>query len=277
MPLVSSVDYVAKRIYLSVDSVGVVLDMMDVYREVRALRRVTEAHRGFRPMIVAGGNVEKLTGVTFTQPYVQLLYGCRIVPYDAAQQLKLIRDTFTDDGFAGRDVFDRTAIASNVDLDVDVPAVEVRVVGGGGGGGDPADVDAIATAVVNKVIPEPPVAGSVGEALAASQVNSANAVAMLDTLPEDAAVVLLDTPMPAVPLAGSVAEALVSAEADAAAAAADSAQALLDIAAVAVDAATAAAADGATLAEIEASEVLAKEETAQKAAQNAALAAALSA
>jgi len=133
MPLVASVDYPNKRIYLSVDTVGITLDTMDLYHEVRALRRVTEAHRNFRPMIVAGGNVEKITGQTYTQPYVQLLYGCRIVPYDAAQKLKVIRDTFTDDGAAGRDCFSRVGLVSLIDIDVDVQAVEVRIVNSSGG------------------------------------------------------------------------------------------------------------------------------------------------
>lgn len=135
MPVVASVDYPAKRIYLSVDTLDAVLDTMDVYKEVRALRRLTDEHQKYRPIIVAGGNVEKITGITFTQPYVQLLHGCRIVPFNAVHKIKVIRDTFTDDGLAGRDCFDRSSLAVNVDVDVDVQAVEVRIVEAGGPGG----------------------------------------------------------------------------------------------------------------------------------------------
>lgn len=70
---VASVDYPNKRIYLSAATVGVPLDTLDVYRDVRALRRVTEAHRAYRPMIVAGGNIQK-TPTTYTAPYVRMLY-----------------------------------------------------------------------------------------------------------------------------------------------------------------------------------------------------------
>lgn len=132
MPVVASVDYVNKRIYLSADTVGVPLDTMDVYREVRALRRSTEDHRRFKPMMVAGGNIEKIPGVSFTQPYVQLLNGCRMVPHDVPHSLRVIRDTFTDDGVIGADTFDRSTLTSNIDIDYDVQAVEVRLVSGTG-------------------------------------------------------------------------------------------------------------------------------------------------
>jgi hypothetical protein len=128
MPVVSTVDYVNKRIYLHADTVGVDLDTMDVYREVRSLRALDHQtpvpHRNFKPMVIQGGNIPK-TFTTKTAKYVQLLYGCRIVPFDTAQNLKVIRDTFTDDGLEGRDCFDRSGLSSNVDIDYDVDKVEV--------------------------------------------------------------------------------------------------------------------------------------------------------
>ena len=134
MPVVASVDYATKRIYLSADTVDADLDTLDVYREVRALRRTTEAHRQYKPMVVAGGNIEKIAGLTYTPAYVQLLYGCRIVPYNTSHSIRLTRDTFTDDGEAGRDCFDRTPLSASVavDIDVDVQEVEIRVVTTGG-------------------------------------------------------------------------------------------------------------------------------------------------
>jgi len=134
MAVVSSVNYVTRRIYLSVATVGASIDTLDIYREVRALRRVTLAHQQFRPIIIAGGNITKITGVRSTPSYVQLLYGCRIVPYNTSHSLKVIRDTFTDDGSAGRDCFDRTPLSGtvSVDIDIDFPAVENRFISGGG-------------------------------------------------------------------------------------------------------------------------------------------------
>lgn len=130
MSTVASVDYAAKRIYLSALTVNADLDTVEVYRDVRALRRTTEAHRAFKPMIEAGGNITKISGVSATAAYARLLYGCRLVPYNVSHKIKLIRDTFTDDGLAGRDCFDRTPLSASVevDIDVDFPEIEIKQV-----------------------------------------------------------------------------------------------------------------------------------------------------
>lgn len=125
MSTVDHVDYVNKRIYLSASTVGVPLDTLDVYRDVRALRATIDSHRKFQTMIVAGGNIQKTTS-NFTQPYVQLLHGCRIIPWDQTQSLVVVRDTFTDDGFSGVGCFDRAALTHLVDIDIQVSPVEVR-------------------------------------------------------------------------------------------------------------------------------------------------------
>jgi hypothetical protein len=148
MPTVASVDYVTKRIYLSASTVGTPLDLTQVYRDVRALRVSNEAHRSFRPMIVAGGNIPK-TLTTYTQPYVQLLYGCAIVPFDTPHSLVVIRDVFSDDGRSGVGCFDRSGVTAEVDIDIQVSAVEVRTVATGGA--SPAD---IAAAVIAAMQPE---------------------------------------------------------------------------------------------------------------------------
>ena len=164
MALVSSVDYDTKRIYLHSATMDSDLDTLGVYREVRALRRTNEAHRKYKPMLVAGGNIPKISGVTYTPAYARLLYGCRIVPYNSSHKLRLVRDTFTDDGVAGRDCFDRAGLSASVsvDIDIDIQEVEIRLVTVGGANvitGDIATVlaaiptaDANATAVWNKTL-----------------------------------------------------------------------------------------------------------------------------
>lgn len=152
MTTVASVDYPNKRIYLSAATVGVPLDTLDVYRDVRALRRVTEAHRAYRPMIVAGGNIQK-TPTTYTAPYVQLLYGCYIVPYNAPHSLLVIRDTFSDDGRAGVACFDRSSVSAEVDIDFAVDKVEVRTVNTAGGSGPSASEIAAAILAAAQITP----------------------------------------------------------------------------------------------------------------------------
>lgn len=156
MPVVASVDYAARRIYLAAQTVDADLDTMDVYREVRALRRTTEAHRRYKPMIEAGGNIVKITGVSRTPAYVRLLYGCRIVPYNGtSHKIRLVRDTFTDNGLAGRDCFDRgpLPVSIDVDIDVDFPEIEIREVVVSGGTG-PTAME-IAAAVLNAATATP--------------------------------------------------------------------------------------------------------------------------
>ena len=66
---------------------------------------------------------------------MQLLNGCRIVPFDTSHELKLIRETFTDDNFSGRDCFDRSSLSQTtaVDIDIDIKEVEIREINTGGG------------------------------------------------------------------------------------------------------------------------------------------------
>lgn len=126
--LVEHVDYVNRRIYLSEYTVNNDVDTLEIYKEVRAQRVLNDEHRSFKPMIIGGGNITKITGRTFTPAYVQLLHGCRLVPYDLSHLLRVTRDTFTDDGLAGRDCFDRSSLSAGiaVDIDIDFPEIEIR-------------------------------------------------------------------------------------------------------------------------------------------------------
>ena len=173
MPLVSSVDYANKRIYLSAETVGAEIDLIDVYKEVRALRRTNETHRKFKPMLVSGGNLQK-TATTFTPKYVQLLYGCRIVPYDTSHNLILIREAFTDDGLVGHEVFDRTALSPTtaVDIDVNVQEVEIRLVSTGGSAVLPEDITAIRDAILNAVAVNYNTIGTIGNKINNASNNS---------------------------------------------------------------------------------------------------------
>lgn len=162
MPLVASVDYPNKRILLSATTMDADLDTLLVYQEVVALRIADADHRKYPPIIEAGGNVEKVAGVSYTLPYARLL-GSLIKPYNSSHRINLIRDTFTDTGQAGRDCFDRTGLTAGVmvDIDVDIKEVEVRVVTVGGANiitGDitaPETLTAIAAAVAAAAAADP--------------------------------------------------------------------------------------------------------------------------
>jgi hypothetical protein len=108
---------------------------MDVYREVLALRKSTPAHRAYLPIISAGGNAPKITGSTYTAAAVKLLRGCRPVPYNGSHTLTLVRDTYTDDGFANADCFDLAPLSVGVEINivVDFAKYEIREIATGSG------------------------------------------------------------------------------------------------------------------------------------------------
>ena len=161
MSTVASVDYATKRIYLSAATVGATLDLTQVYRDTRALRAATPLHQKYKPFLVAGGNLQK-TATTFTQPYVQLLYGGYIVPYNAAQILVIVREVFSDDGRSGVACFDRATLTHLVDIDMQVAPVEVRLVNTGGSTGPTtAEIASAVWALANGS----PTPGSTGDQL----------------------------------------------------------------------------------------------------------------
>lgn len=134
MPLVASIDGPTRRIFLGPDSVGVGVHPVDVYKEVRTLRRQTETLRQFPPFIEAKGNDPK-GGGKFTERYAVLLQGTRIVPYDTTQTLAVVGTVITDDGQEGVVCFDRAplTVTSRVDIDYRPPQVEVIQIAVGSG------------------------------------------------------------------------------------------------------------------------------------------------
>jgi len=134
MALIASVNYSTKRIFLGADSVGVDVLPIDIYKEMRARRRVDVADRSFFQMVTASGN--EPAGPSNTPRFTNLAAGVRIVPFDTDHEL-LIKGNLisTEDGLAGRDLFDRTSLSVGVEVDIDYqpPQVEIIEVNTGSG------------------------------------------------------------------------------------------------------------------------------------------------
>ena len=118
--LVASINYTTKQIFLSINTINKDLDTILVYREIELLRSTTPAHQLFSPLIFLGGNEEIIPNVSFTEPYVKLAAGVRIIPYNTPHSLRLITRTFSTDGLKGRSCFDRSSLTSIVDIDVEI-------------------------------------------------------------------------------------------------------------------------------------------------------------
>jgi len=134
MPLVASTDYPNKRIYLHADSVGVDVQPIDVYKELRAERRTNEAKRQFDVLMTAFGNDP--AGPSNTPRFGNLADGVRIVPYDASHVLSITGALInTAEGLAGTDLFDRAPLSPGIEVDIDYqpPQVEIIYVNTGSG------------------------------------------------------------------------------------------------------------------------------------------------
>lgn len=126
MALIASIDAVNRDIYLSVDTVGADIHPIDIYKEMRTLRRLDENLRKHKLFMSAAGNVSK-GGGKFTERYAICLLGTRIIPYDTTHELTIIGTIITDDGQEGVDCFDRAplTVTTVVDLNYVPPQVEV--------------------------------------------------------------------------------------------------------------------------------------------------------
>ncbi|MFG6101151.1 hypothetical protein U2F10_02785 [Leptothoe sp. EHU-05/26/07-4] len=133
MSLIATEDYTNKRIYLSVESIGVEIEPIDIYTEHRERRHLNlNGERLFLPMVSAFGN-EQIGANKFTPRFTNLASGVKLVPYDVAHSL-LIRGTLisTVDALEGRDLFDRSGLSSIVDIDYQPLQVEIITIPTGG-------------------------------------------------------------------------------------------------------------------------------------------------
>lgn len=133
MALIDYIDGPNRRIYLGPDSVGVDVVPMDIYVEMRALRRTDENLRKYDLFLSGEGKVPKGPG-SFTERYVKALLGTRIVPYDTSHTLVVVSGIITDDGQQGIACFDRVPLSPTtlVDIDYQPPQVELVEIAIGG-------------------------------------------------------------------------------------------------------------------------------------------------
>ena len=145
MPLVASVDYPNKRIILGIDSISVDVNVIDIYTEMRARRRLNaDNDQAFYPMIYAQGN-ESL-GASNTPRRVVLENGVRIIPYVTTSHILTIQPVpivNIAEGLQGTLLFDRTTLDPGVEVDIDYTPLQVEIIERGVSGltaGEAADL-----------------------------------------------------------------------------------------------------------------------------------------
>jgi hypothetical protein len=147
MPVIDHIDAPNRDIYLHADTVGADLEPVDIYREMRALRRSDETLRPYDVFLTAKGYDQKGPG-KYTERYVVCNLGTRIIPYDTSHTLTVIGTIITDDGQEGVACFDRSPLSPTtiVDINYQPPQVEVIEVNTGSGV-SPQDIADIRDAV----------------------------------------------------------------------------------------------------------------------------------
>jgi len=134
LAIISYIDGPNRDIYLSADTVGASIHPIDIYKEMRTLRKNNEELRKYDVFLSAFGNVEK-GGGKFTERYVRENHGTRIIPYDTSHTLTITGIIITDDGQEGISCFDRSPLTSTtiVDINYTPPQVEIiKVITGSG-------------------------------------------------------------------------------------------------------------------------------------------------
>lgn len=127
MGLIQSINGSTRRIYLSSETVGQSIHPIDIYKEYRTLRRTNESLRKYSSFMRADGNVIK-GGGKFTERYVTLLEGTKIVPYNVSHTLTITGTIITDDGQEGVFAFDRAPLSVNIFVDINYIPPQVEVI-----------------------------------------------------------------------------------------------------------------------------------------------------
>ena len=127
MALIDYIDPIARRIHLSIDTMNTAWHPVDLYREVRALRRTDETLRQYDNFMEGAGNIDKGGGKA-TERYFTLLDGTRIVPYDSSHILDITGTLITDDGFEGAFCFDKSSLSVGVSVDIQYAPKQVEVI-----------------------------------------------------------------------------------------------------------------------------------------------------
>jgi len=163
MAIIDYIDGPNRDIYLSSSTLGSNVHPIDIYKEMRALRKQDEELRKYDVFLSAFGNISK-GGGKFTERYVRCNNGARIVPFNTSHTLTIIGTIITDDGREGIDCFDRGPLSSTslVSINYVPPQVEIIQIISGSGVTEQDKLD-IADRVWDESVNEHITSGSFGE------------------------------------------------------------------------------------------------------------------
>jgi hypothetical protein len=127
MGIIDHIDAPNRDIYLSINTLDVDVNPIDIYKEMRTLRANDEELRKYDVFLSAFGNVSKGGGKA-TERYVMCNHGTKIVPYDTTHTLNIVGTIITDDGQEGTSCFDRSPLSQTTTVDINYIPPQVEVI-----------------------------------------------------------------------------------------------------------------------------------------------------
>ena len=127
MAVIDHIDGPNRDIYLHIDTMDAEVHPVDIYKEMRTLRRTDENLRKYDLFLKAEGYVSKGEG-KFTAILVTCLDGTRIIPYDSTHVLTITGEIITDEETSGVACFDRSGLTPGVEVDINYVPPQVEVI-----------------------------------------------------------------------------------------------------------------------------------------------------
>jgi len=128
--MIDHIDPITRKIYLDSSTVDSTIQPIDIYREMRTLRRTNESLRQYDVfMTMRGAEKKNPSGTKRTERYLVLLNGTSIVPYQATSHTLTIDGTIiSDDGLEGVECFNRSTLDVGVEVDINYVPKQVEVI-----------------------------------------------------------------------------------------------------------------------------------------------------
>ena len=128
--MIDYIDPATRKVYLDSSTINVTIQPIDIYREMRMLRRTDESLRQYDVfMTMRGAEKKNPSGTKRTERYLVLLQGTMIVPYQSASHTLTIDGTIiTDNGLEGAECFDRTMLNTGIEVDINYAPKQVEVI-----------------------------------------------------------------------------------------------------------------------------------------------------
>lgn len=127
--MIDYIDGPNRLIYLDSSSIDAEVHPIEIYREMRTLRRTDEELRKYDLfMAFKGADKKNPSGSKRTERYGVLLDGTLIIPYDTSHFITVTGTIITDDGLEGVDCFKRDTLSVGTEVDINYVPKQVEII-----------------------------------------------------------------------------------------------------------------------------------------------------